>query len=128
MMNECIMKCGTELTGRQELFCSDKCRKRYQRGQIIADKPIADNESGQSLTVARTIRLTGVVEGDGGSLDNQPTYATRTNPDSLNYGDHLDSDQLHAAGKAANRVPIPGDHDYKGVCVKVDGVWKVRAA
>ncbi len=52
----------------------------------------------------------------------------RTNPDSLNYGAYLTADQLHDAGLKANRVPIPGDSDYKGVCVKVDGVWRVKAA
>lgn len=55
-------------------------------------------------------------------------HATRTNPDTLNTGKHMTAHQLKQAGLKANRVPIPGDHDYKGVCEQVDGVWKVRAA
>ena len=43
--------------------------------------------------------------------------ARRTNPDSLNWGPHMTSDQLHEAGLKANRVPIPGDWDYVGVAV-----------
>lgn len=39
----------------------------------------------------------------------------RTNPDVLNWGQHMTSDQLHDAGLKANRVPIPGDWDYQGV-------------
>ena len=55
-------------------------------------------------------------------------YVTRTNPDTLNTGKHMTASQLCQAGLKANRVPIPGDSDYKGVCVKQEGVWAVRAA
>ncbi len=30
---ECMNKCGTGLTGRQRLFCSDRCRVAHKRGQ-----------------------------------------------------------------------------------------------
>ncbi len=53
---------------------------------------------------------------------------TRTNPDTLNTGKPMTSHQLERAGLKHNRVPIPGDHDYKGVCEQQDGVWQVRAA
>ncbi len=59
---------------------------------------------------------------------NVTRYAERTNPDTLNYGPGMTASQLARAGLKHNRVPIPGDSDYKGVCVKVDGVWQVRAA
>lgn len=55
-------------------------------------------------------------------------YATRTNPDTLNYGEPMTAYQLKQAELKANRVPIPGDYDYKGVCEQQDGEWKVRAA
>ena len=51
---------------------------------------------------------------------NVTRYAERANPDT--------GHQLKQAGLKANRVPIPGDSDYKGVCVQQDGVWQVRAA
>lgn len=35
-MNECVNGCGTELTGRQKTYCSDKCRKQAERK---SDKP-----------------------------------------------------------------------------------------
>ncbi len=39
-MSECIMQCGTELSGRQQLFCSDKCRKKYKRNaDKVSDLP-----------------------------------------------------------------------------------------
>lgn len=52
-MNNCIMQCGTKLVGRQQLFCSDKCRKQYKRGQIAdAAKAIADKH-GQVSDLAK---------------------------------------------------------------------------
>lgn len=47
----------------------------------------------------------------------------QVNPE-LNYGPYLTAPQLERAGLKANRVPIPGDSDYQGVCVFQDGVWK----
>ncbi len=55
---------------------------------------------------------------------NPEMYATRTNPDRLNWGKSMTGDQLEQAGLKANRVPIPGDWDYEGVCVKTEaGTW-----
>jgi len=53
---------------------------------------------------------------------------TRTNPSTLNTGKPMAAHQLKQAGLKANRVPIPGDWDYKGVCEQVGGVWMVGAA
>ena len=44
--------------------------------------------------------------------DNPEMYAPRTNPDKLNWGGWLEADELSDAGYTANRVTIPGDHDY----------------
>ena len=42
-------------------------------------------------------------------------YTLRTNAELLNWGPWMNSDELKQAGLKANRVPIPGDFDYKGV-------------
>ena len=52
-------------------------------------------------------------------------HATRTNPDKLNYGPHMNVAELEKAELKANRQPIPGDHDYVGVCVNDGTGWSV---
>ena len=41
-------------------------------------------------------------------------YATRTSPDSLNWGGPLSWNELQKRKLVANRVTIPGDWDYDG--------------
>jgi hypothetical protein len=60
------------------------------------------------------------------NIEQQLRRQRRSNPTSLNYGDYMTSDQLAANKLKANRVPIPGDSDYVGCCVKIDGQWQVR--
>lgn len=87
--------CNSEIAGKK-VYCDDKCRMAFNR----------INPNSQP--------------------EHEPEhYATRTNPDTLNYGKPMKAHQLERAGLKANRVPIPGDHDYKGACVKQDGEWKV---
>ncbi len=50
--------------------------------------------------------------------DHGRKYATRAEPDKLNWGPWMNSQQLAAAGLKANRVPIPGDWDYRPEPVK----------
>lgn len=42
-------------------------------------------------------------------------YATRTNPEKLNWGEPMSYAELLKAGLVANRVTIPGDFDYARV-------------
>ena len=51
-------------------------------------------------------------------------YTPRANPDKLNWGPWMSSEQLAQARLTANRVPIPGDSDYSGVCRQEAGAWK----
>ncbi len=44
-------------------------------------------------------------------------YIPRREPDKLNWGPWMNSQQLEQAGLKANRVSIPGDWDYAGVAV-----------
>lgn len=52
-------------------------------------------------------------------------YVPRQFPDDMNWGDPMTVSELAAAGLKYNRVTIPGDWDYKGVCEQVDGEWQV---
>lgn len=70
------------------------------------------------------------VSGTGINIDEPDAtltvYDSRSKPESLNWGDWMTIAELEQAGLKANRAPIPGDHDYSGVCEEVDGVWQVR--
>jgi hypothetical protein len=56
---------------------------------------------------------------------NPDMYAKRSVPDKLNWSGWMTQQELKDADLKANRIPIPGDFDYAGICEKVDGVWKV---
>lgn len=59
-----------------------------------------------------------LIDKRGGLADyhaNRDKYATRAEPDKLNWGPWMDSGELQEAGLKANRVSIPGDWDYSGV-------------
>ena len=104
--------CNNEVSDKAT-WCSDACRKAASRTNN-PDKPRSDNP-------------------DKRNPDTNPDKpytrdVTRTNPELINTGPPMAAHQLKQAGLKANRVPIPGDWDYEGVCEKVDGVWKVGAA
>ena len=61
-------------------------------------------------------------------LDHPEDYAKRTDASVLNWGDGLTAKQLGTSPFKANRVTLPGDWDYEGCCVQVDGVWTTRRA
>ena len=103
-MNVCVI-CSKECNGST---CSGSCRAKLSR-QSARSEAHATQAHGQAHA--------------------QPEhYATRTNPDTLNTGELMTAHQLKQAGLKANRVPIPGDHDYKGVCVKQGDEWQVGVA
>ena len=109
------MKCKREGCNNQisikATWCGDKCRKAQAR----SDK--SDTQPGQIVP--------GQLNPD--TMVIQPEQqATRTNPDRLNYGAYMNSDQLKQAGLTANHVPIPGDSDYSGACELVGGQWRVK--
>ena len=109
-MSTCIV-CGNEC-GDKAKTCSDKCRKAASRGVTL---PV-------DASVTNRCDITSVTSGcDKPSV----TYATRTNPDQLNYGEPLTKAGLAKARLRANRVPIPGDYDYKGVCQQISGAWAI---
>lgn len=61
----------------------------------------------------------------------QQAMDRRTNPDRLNWGDYMNADELEAYKRKYNlptyhnRVSIPGDWDYVGVCRDTDMSGKI---
>jgi len=135
-MNE---KCDNELSGRQRSFCSDRCRKAVSRTNTSGEpgQTVNPDKVGQGVQFREEcVTCENMVDENGVAaceerVSYQPAlcspdrYASRTNPEKLNWGEVMSSAELANAGLKANRVPIPGDFDYEGVCEMVDGVWKV---
>ena len=99
------LQCDNEVSGKAT-YCSPKCRKAASRASVTDTTPVSVTNEGVTSTVTH--------------------YVDRTNPNTLNTGDYMSSQELEQAGLKANRVPIPGDHDYEGVCEQVDGKWQVK--
>ncbi len=49
--------------------------------------------------------------------DNPDLYHPRSEPELLNWGKWMNTEDLKKNGFKANRVPIPGDFDYVGMAV-----------
>ena len=83
------------------------------------DAVTVENVTNQSVTVGRddfALTQDGLDDMGEPETDTRPElFAARTNPELLNFGPWLNADQLKVEGLKANRVPIPGDYDYKGV-------------
>jgi hypothetical protein len=58
---------------------------------------------------------------------NPDLYVIRAAPELLNWSAPMSAMELEQAGLKANRVTIPGDWDYSGVCEQVEGKWRVKA-
>lgn len=97
-------------------FCSGTCKKRYQRASgTSVPVEVGQGQVGHD-------RIVPVAEGCAMvqvGLDHYRTcpdqYIPRREPDKLNWGPWMNSQQLEQAGLKANRVSIPGDWDYVGV-------------
>ncbi|KKM64400.1 hypothetical protein LCGC14_1501720 [marine sediment metagenome] len=114
--NICLcVGCENELTGRQR-YCSDKCRKAASRTDN-SDKPKSDTEVGQPMTAREICSRKVGFDNVRATLEhyecNPSMYAQRANPEKLNWGPWLDTEQLVLAGFKANRVSIPGDWDFE---------------
>jgi hypothetical protein len=104
--------CNEAVSGKS-LYCSGACKTAHNRH---SNKPEPTQIEPTHVEIATdTPQPTQPTQA--------PILAARTNPDRLNYGDHMSSEQLADAGLAANRIPIPGDDDYDGCCTLIDGKW-----
>ena len=104
--------CDNELTGRQQGHCSDRCRMALKRTQPEQVK--VEHETRTALDANAGPPQIGRPDLEH-YQSNPEMYATRTNPEKLNWGPWLGSVDLKARSFVANRVSIPGDWDYKGV-------------
>ena len=105
---ECMNKCGNELTGRQKTYCSDKCRKQAGRN---SDKPNSDTAQEQTRT--SVVRPANFGEPDCECMHCQ-TNRVNGNRHVINHGAWKPAKEL--GKKELNRVTLPGDVDYDGVC------------
>lgn len=96
--------CIEPVAGKQQ-YCSGKCRTAHSRA-TVTPKP------------APTVTIGGVTNPEPVtvSLDhyraNSSMYATRAEPDKLNWDGWMNPCQLKYNHLTANRVPIPGDWDF----------------
>lgn len=127
------LMCDNDVAGRSA-YCSSKCRVAYSRFKGTVTKTVTTNNqnSGRSVTVvAESVTAPESVTCSSESVtlehyySNPEIYATRTNPEKLNWGEPMSWEDMALAKLVGNRVGIPGDWDYEGVCVEVDGAWKV---
>lgn len=136
----CI-SCGNEYEAKRKTskYCGPKCRKLafQENGKVsVPGVSVPDrNDEWRQANVEQTVCLVNdagmpVVSYDRDGkigkkdyLTHPDMFAKRTNPEKLNWGGWMTQGELEDAGLKANRIPIPGDHDYVGCCEKVDGVW-----
>lgn len=113
-------QCNNEVTGKQ-VFCSDACRKRTAR-TMIADMSNSDSNS-DTVVMRNGSSIAGM------SIDQISDEAIESSPPctdkQLSSPCHAckefkDCDYLHNQTTAK-----PGDADYKGVCVEVDGAMVI---
>jgi hypothetical protein len=121
--NKCAV-CGKECNGNT---CSGSCRAKLSRRTRTADLGAQPRRTESSARFTKEPDFNGCPDPIRIGQQDAPTqcveYANRTNPDSLNHGKPMTMDALKKAGLTANRVPVPGDHDYCGCCEQVEGKW-----
>lgn len=116
-MNTCKNETCCNLPRGSSAYCSDSCKTIYNRNK-------SRNNTAVTVTTVTSLTAEVLVE-EAIALDSD---VQRTNPTLINYGPRMTAYELERAGLKANRVPIPGDDDYSGVCEQVDGQWNVKAA
>ena len=137
-MNRC-KQCNVEYEPKRvtSQYCSAACRVKAGRVSVTDDvlsvtEVSVTSPGSLSVTppprqvidrVASTIQASIDRQAQEVQFNVSASKATRTNPGQLNYGKPLSLHGLTKAGLKANRVPIPGDHDYSGVCEQVEGKW-----
>lgn len=100
-------QCNVEISNRAK-FCSDKCRMQFKRSQPEqkANKLNPNTEPEQIVGRASYEHYLAYPE----------LFAKRSFPDKLNWGVWMNYKDLKKVHLVANRVPLPGDFDYVGVC------------
>jgi len=121
---ECMNECGTELTGRQKRFCSDKCRMARSRTKSNAQQAAQRTKSNKPeqihpLKVEQTkLEHQSRTKPTNYGLDDCECQHCKTNrfngnKHTINHGAYKRSHEL--GEHEINRVSLPGDVDYTGV-------------
>jgi hypothetical protein len=136
-------ECGKELEQvkgkEQKQYCSDKCRKRFQRknkdSAFLSQKQGLENAP-ESATIDElrtddTQHRTDLTPDKGTSNTEQILNwaqpdcqckhcrnVHKTRPEArLNHGSYMTAAELEQNGYKYNRVSLPGDKDYKGIAL-----------
>ena len=102
--------CTNKATGRSQ-YCSPKCRIACHRAKLAELRIQSVTDETEKSVTDESVTQT-VTSSLKHYYDNPEMYAPRTNPDKLNWGAWLNAEGLADAGCNANRVIMPGDHDY----------------
>lgn len=114
--------CDNETGSERRQTCSDKCRQAFSRSVTcesvtlsVTEDITAYTKEECGITDEEVTRLKAVpLPGTLGDYHNRPSqYVERLEPDKLNWGEWMDTNELKKNGFKSNRVSIPGDWDYK---------------
>lgn len=89
--------------------------KAYRGRKRDGERDASEAERHENVTPVTAGGSQSVTVGLDDYLSRPEAYATRAEPESLNWGPYMDCHALKEAGLRANRVPVPGDWDYAGV-------------
>ena len=117
-MNQC-KHCGTEYPAKRadSQYCSPACRKAASR-KCDTDKCDKPNSVTDNVTLNQPAsgRLIDPKDGDCDCMHCQQVRTNKSH-NLLWHGPWLPASQLAAMGPLVrNRVSLPGDQDYSGVC------------
>lgn len=119
--NKCAV-CAIECSG---VCCSGKCRAKLQRTRTDKERTV-ETAHGQGLSEAHAGKPShgqGLARG----LDVRSDQPTRPPCKRLDVYCHACPDIVTCEYKAKQNTALPGDADYKGVCVETGGAWEVGA-
>lgn len=116
IMNCTYCGCEYEAERISSQYCTARCRVAANRSVTevsVTQTPLVTLKGDPDVTVGGVVRKETTLNTD--LIGPDVYYWPRTNPERINWGEHMSMDQLKEAGLVANRVPIPGDWDYVGV-------------
>ena len=120
-MNKCI-ECGGGYEAKRSTsrFCSDKCKLAYHRNKVsVTDDTVKEDFDTVTLNSSVTVipPVLTYTGGEGCGCGMCKNKSDRI----INHGDYKMAGDL-AEGEI-NRVSVPGDVDYDGCMIYVDGAW-----
>ena len=126
-MNKCIA-CGVEYEAKRSTsrFCSDKCKLAYHRNKVsVTDDTVKEDFDTVTLNSSVTVipPVLTYTGGDGcgcGMCKNNESRPLKERK-IINHGPYKPAGDL--AENELNRVSVPGDVDYDGCMIYVDGAW-----